>query len=140
MIRKINLSLTSQPNMRVVHLSTFLCQLVLFDVKLRAHVPFFLTEAVFVTLRAEPAFVFYRALTSKSSSRKTKGSAGRAHFCLRRRRNCVKLSPLRLSWLEIVQKAAKFRNVSNFNLVAGCETRCNDVKSRSVNAIFLDFR
>ena len=66
----MHLSPTSQPDMRVLHFSTFLClflqrKLVLFDVKCRAHVPLFLTEAVFVTLRAEPVFVFPRGLTPK---------------------------------------------------------------------------
>ena len=70
----MHLSPTSQPDMRVLHFLQR--QLVLFDVKLGAHVPFFfLTEAVFVTLRAEPVFVFSRGLTPKSSSRKKKGSA-----------------------------------------------------------------
>ena len=66
----MHLSPTSQPDMRVLHFLQR--QLVLFDVKLRAHIiiPLFLTEAVFVTLRAEPVFVFSRGLTPKSSKPK----------------------------------------------------------------------
>ena len=66
----MHLSPTSQPDMRVLHFLQR--QLVLFDVKLRAHIPLFLTEAVFVTLRAEPVFVFSRGLTPKSSKPKKK--------------------------------------------------------------------